>query len=146
MLTISAHDVTYLVQLFLYHTGVGLEIIAALNRCCSKSTAAVAMTLKWIPGYVVSRCERNKIITFSGQSQEIRVLWRLLFWFIIKRSPQPSDDNYLKYSIPNKTYILILRVLFQLHRLQSIHFRFVWNGISFHSAVVWHINIAFEWL
>ena len=60
MLTVSAHDVTYLVQLFLYHTRVGLEIIAALNRRCSKSTAAPAMTLKWIPGYVFGCCEENE--------------------------------------------------------------------------------------
>lgn len=52
MLTISAHDVTYLVPLFLFRASVGLEIIAALNRCCSKSIAALAMTLKWIPGHV----------------------------------------------------------------------------------------------
>lgn len=61
MLTVSAHDVTYLVQLFWYHTCVGLEVIAALNQCCSKSAAALAVTLKWIPGKAFCCCEKMKI-------------------------------------------------------------------------------------
>lgn len=147
MLTISAHDVTYLVQLFLYHTCVGLEIIAALNRCCSKSTAALAMTLKWIPGYVSGCWEKiKKIKSFESGDQSMKELWTLLFCCSIEDSPQPFADNYLQYSIRNKTYFFILGVLFPLYRLHPICFHLGGNGVSFHSTDVWHINIAFEWL
>ena len=71
MLTVSAHDVTYLVQLFLYHTSVGSEIIVALNRCCSKSTSAPAVTLKWIPGSVFSCVEKMKIGVRRSGYEEI---------------------------------------------------------------------------
>lgn len=34
---------------------------AVLNQCCSKSAAALAVTLKWIPGNAFCCCEQMKI-------------------------------------------------------------------------------------
>lgn len=64
VLTDSAHDVTYLLQLFRNLTCARLEITAALKRHCSKSAAALSLTLNRMPGNVFCCCEEimNTII------------------------------------------------------------------------------------
>lgn len=76
---------------------------------------------------------KNKIIKV-WRSNYKEIMKTIILVYYPRISAAFGLQNYLNYSIRNKTYVLILGV--PLQQLLLIRFHLVGNGFSFHSAVV----------